>query len=629
VSTRKLPARVRAQEPAILERDIGGFALLEREIAGFSVELVQAYLASTGLSAMQAAAGSRWTQGVGAVLEEVLSHEEQERMERQLREWRLHYHYAICYGAGIEEDDMPVKFRGPIPEERLGQIRAVVDALESVAIRPDATIDEEATEFKEALCAIPFLRVIDGEIVMYETIAADRTTQMRAAKLAEHLTVDGVLLPDLYAWVTAQGQMERVTKAALDLALERLAREEAERLVVEERDRVKEVTQQRDELASELVGKRRQPVQLGDRIVFPRALIDAGYQRGAGARSKLEEAQQGSLFADESALAVMREAAEVCIERTQLGNLTPSQVRALAAVFRLFSSTGDDGKEYAQNAITVDARLMYRAGEVDPHNGRACRDMFHALLFHSHRDLYVALKFREADGGYAVAGERCPAFRVTPLWRAHTEGRKRRTEAEADAIANAWIQGGQAIGTEKIPLPDSYEVVLPLLIRKVFKSLVVAGDVLQRLDAGAKATRGKTESFSGLEWRLFIEITQRNQARHASADGQSLKSYVDRDALLADYYGIEETKRARSRGKYNERYVSQYEKAVATLESGEIARRVEAGKAGRRGGTRDVFELTGEIVHGLQARARKALDPAKKRATDSTTAGRRAASQKG
>jgi hypothetical protein len=68
----------------------------------------------------------------------------------------------------------------------------------------------------------------------------------------------------------------------------------------------------------------------------------------------------------------------------------------------------------------------------------------------------------------------------------------------------------------------------------VFKNLVVAGDVLKRLDAGAKATRGRAESFTGLEWRLFIEITQRGQSQQISADGQTQRSYVDRDLLLAD-----------------------------------------------------------------------------------------------
>lgn len=485
-----------------------------------------------------------------------------------------------------------------------------VDAFRLRALLPP----EEASAMRERLGLV-------GVPSMSEWLAESGVPETMVTRASARILVDGRMILAAEAQgdgepLGASPQMSAVVATMLPLMEPQAQKEyladlerrlaDAEQRAAAEAERRAEAERQRDAALASLTERRTGSlVQLGDRILIPGQLIDAGYKPGGGFRRQLAEVEQGDLFAPGDALDLLTTAAEALVEGTQLGDLSPAQVRALVAVFRVFSSEGDDGRELRSAPITVPARLMYQAAEIDPHNGRACRDLFQALDTLANRSLYVSLKFKDAAGRWCVAGDRSPIYHLRPYWTDVADGRKRREE-DAEGIAQEWAGRSATAGAQpwKGPLPDAYEVALPTIMRKVWRTLVVRGDILRLLDTGAKRVRGERESFTGLEWRLFVEITQRTQSQQLSDDGTTLRSFVDRHELLADFYGAEEVKKARSKGKYKTGYVAQFEKAARALEEGKVARWVpaEAGRGSRRGEAKDVFELSPDIVHGTKER---------------------------
>jgi hypothetical protein len=99
-----------------------------------------------------------------------------------------------------------------------------------------------------------------------------------------------------------------------------------------------------------------------------------------------------------------------------------------------------------------------------------------------------------------------------------------------------------------------------------------------------------------------MEITLRLQRK----DG---RSYVDRDALLIDFYGEEKIKESRARGKYSSRYVSQFLKAARLLEEGGIVRSWEQGYRTTRGEIRDVFVPNPDVIKGFKSVDGDATEP--------------------
>lgn len=446
----------------------------------------------------------------------------------------------------------------------------------------------------EIVRRIPAARADERAFGGLQQQAVAETELRRDSELDRLLTdPEGVRHPDPITWVRQRYPKETQTKTsdlafALWLAFERFEFQEVEQAVEEERSTAAAL---REQLALTRT-------RLGDRTLFPGQLIDAGYAKGAGLRGKIAQVVQGNLFADPESLAVLEAGAEIVVERTQLGRLEPLEVRALWGVFRLFSSGGDDGKKFHTAEQIVEARTFYQACGISLQNGRARHALFTAAEALARRELYVALNVKDPkDDRWYVEGRRTPIFNLTPLWTDHSDGRKRR-DAEAEELAHRWA--ARSLNPDAPwdgPLPDAFRVELPPIMRRLWNNLTLSGDVLARLDDGAKAVRGETESFSGLEWRLFVEITQRTNkdGKTAPTDGVH-PSFVDRDALLADYYGAAEVKRQRAKGKFRTGYLAQYEKAVAVLERAGLARRIEQDRQTRRGEIRDVFALNAEAM---------------------------------
>jgi len=125
--------------------------------------------------------------------------------------------------------------------------------------------------------------------------------------------------------------------------------------------------------------------------------------------------------------------------------------------------------------------------------------------------------------------------------------------------------------------------------------------VLDRLEAGSRAVRGVQAGLNPLDHRLLIEITQREQSQHRSGDGLRVRSYVDREKVLADYYGADQLAKWKRAGKLRERATVPYENAARALVEGELVARWDPTYTTTAGERRDVFELVPGVVVGTDA----------------------------
>lgn len=346
------------------------------------------------------------------------------------------------------------------------------------------------------------------------------------------------------------------------------------------------------------------PAGLRDRTIMPYALVQGGWQRGGPFKQYLEGIRQGELFTPpgEGVEGFLENAAEVVADTTQLGHLSPMQVRAMIGVFRIFTSGGDDRGMFRIGSVPVPASTLYEAAGVSPRNGRACAELFGAMDALAAREIRAAIKVRapvpEDDGQtrkgrvaaprFFVTGALTRMFEVQPVW---SNGRRGLTDAAAAALGQRWAAhrtGEEWTGA----LPDTYILTLPPIMRKVWKSLVLSGDLLERLDHGAKEVRGPTQSFDGLDWRLFMEITLRYQR----AQG---RSFVDRDGLLIEYYGADVIKRARAKGTYRGKYVGYFAKAARVLLAAGFVLDWEPDYLTTRNEHRDAFEPNPDVIKGF------------------------------
>lgn len=320
------------------------------------------------------------------------------------------------------------------------------------------------------------------------------------------------------------------------------------------------------------------------RVVLPAQLV--ALYRPQTHSTLYQRATQGELFADVATLSVLRESAELKV--AQLATLKSPEVRAMVGVFRAFTITGgEDGRDHFLPAIEIPASGLYAAMSLEAPSDRERRRHFDALTTLSRTTLRVAIKLPSPDGkGYAVQGEETPMFTVRPIWSASADGRRSLTAEEANAIATQWTSNAGA--PWEGPLPDTFRLSLPLIMQVVAARLVLSGDVFEKLDAGAKEVRGLREKFAPLDWVLYVLITQTSQPQQGGL------CFVDREQLLEDFYGAEEVRKARAKGKLRgpTGYLTQYEKAVAVLEAGGLARRVKKDyPTVKKGELRDVFEL--------------------------------------
>lgn len=470
----------------------------------------------------------------------------------------------------------------------------------------------------------PETRALSEEIQAFETAAA-LTPEERAARVAELLTgPDGTRHPDPRAWIDAAGFGH--LRGLMLNRLRDIAREEAERALADTADQLAESERKRGELERKLRRTTDKLSGLGGRTIIPGQVIGSGYHP-ATIDQVLRDVERGELYAPPDALAALRQGAEFVVPHSPLGRLPAEQVRGMLAVFRLFSTEGDDGRELPAGPLRVPARLTYTAGGLSSSRDKDRRRLFDALRAVSSLEFAIALRLKANDGRNAVVGERTAMFTMRPVWLGSTDKRRQLSDADAERIATAWAAHGATDEPWTGPLPDEYVFTLPTTVRMVWKRLVLNADVLERLDAGAKAVRGPTESFHGLEWRLFVELTQREQAGQRSDDGGRFRSYVDRDAVLLDFYGADKIEAARKAGKYRARYESQYDKAARVLEAADIARLEKRDHKTASGELRDVYELNPDVVLGTRARLANAAKKRGARAGGGKSTGRRSARQ--
>lgn len=554
--------------------------------------LARLYLEATGLSAAALAEAAEWVMRVPIYSEETLGPEIYARYQAIAPRYEAIYRLARALPEGERAINAELE-RGSLARD---EVQAITNAYRAAVERGEAPPDAVWRWYAPSL-------KIENEMVLLAEAAVAGKERLRPAKLAALLTdAKGVRHPDPITWARARYPGEPVW--TITLAFERIAREEAER-------RADTETAKREKLEKKLERLKRRPeFQLGDRTVMPRQLIEAGWTTDT-ARHQLTRIEQGELFpADARSLEMLRRA-EATVEGRQFGRLPAPEVRALMAVLRVFSSGGDDRRQFRHTAVTVPARLLYHAAGVDPRKSALCRNLVAALDALGRRQVYASLKFQEpapkgdtdAPRREFVMGEHTAVFRVTPVWRD-------RSEREASKIAQQWARRGMLQPHEDAepwdgPLPDEYMLELPPIMAKVWGALVLDGDVLGRLEAGAKRERGERQGFQSIDWALFMEITQHTQAGQVSSDGRSLKSYVDRDDFLAGFYGAAEVAKYRASGRYASRCVKQYEHAAGVLVAGGLVQEYQPQRQIRRR-VCDVFVLAPDMVRGLEGRALKA-----------------------
>lgn len=397
------------------------------------------------------------------------------------------------------------------------------------------------------------------------------TPDERRDRITKALTrADGTVAPSPADWCAVRGENLTTFRAALYVEWYEAGRREVERLEAE--------------LARER--KRKARKGLPDRTVLPQRLVDSGYRGQVGANVARDyELGTLDLFGDTDTkaqtLAVLRSEE---VQAPQLAALTPPQVRTLVGVYRL-ATDGEDG-QHLRSGFTVPAAILWRAmgltGAVRDNERRA---HFAALLDVSRKRIKWTATVTLGERGAVMGGE-CAPFEVRPIWSDGEDGRRTYTPDEAQRIADAWhkLAPGDAWTG---PIPDRFLVTIPNDMRAIDRRLVLSGDTVTKLDEGAKVARGPRESFSTLDWVLWMTITQAVQRPHGG------RAYVNVAAVLDAVYSPEKVAAQRRKGKLGGRsgYLTQYEKAVAVLDAGGLARRVKRDHTTGKGGRRDVFEL--------------------------------------
>jgi hypothetical protein len=331
--------------------------------------------------------------------------------------------------------------------------------------------------------------------------------------------------------------------------------------------------------------KREKKRKLPDHMAIPQKLLDAGYRPGV-AVNLLNSFKNGDLklggdySEQEKTLAVLQRSPEV--RAPQLGKLTTPQVRTLLGVFRLVTVGDDDGK--LRSDFTVPASMMWHAVNLVGSVSDAQRRTHFAALVDMSRLRLRWTATIETEKGSAVMGGECPPFEVRPIWSATEDGRRGYTPAAAQQIAEAWNRN---TGPWTGPLPNEFYVTIPVDMRAVDRRLVLSGNLLEKLEDGARKVRGPTETFAPIDWTLWITITQTVQRPHNG------RAFVDVAQVLASVYEAEKVAAQRRKGKLRgpSGYLTQYEKAVQVLEAGGLARRVVKDHATTKGARRDVFEI--------------------------------------
>lgn len=416
-----------------------------------------------------------------------------------------------------------------------------------------------------------------------ERQALRASADFKPAELREQITAqltrpDGTVAPTPAEWCTTNG----LDSAAFAQALA----EEAHQLFEEWFKEGRELIERAQAiLAGKGKRKRKERALLPDHTALPQKLIEAGYRPGVAVNQlKAFNSRALDLFGDyetQQRTKALLESPE--ISAPQLGKLTPPQVRTLLGVYRL--ATVGNGDERLRSGFTVPASLMWKAlNLVGSVSDAQRRTHFAALYDMSQFRLRWTAIITQEGGGVAVLGGECAPFEVRPIWSDKEDGRRSYTAKECKDIAKEWTENS---GPWKGPLPDAFIVTIPDDMRPLDKRLVLSGNLLEKLESGARAVRGPTETFMPIDWTLWITITQTVQRPHKG------RAFVDVAQVLASVYEAEKVAAHRRKGKLRgpSGYLTQYEKAVRVLEAAGLARREKQDYATTKGARRDVFEI--------------------------------------
>jgi hypothetical protein len=346
-------------------------------------------------------------------------------------------------------------------------------------------------------------------------------------------------------------------------------------------------------------------------------LTQSGWNRNYITRN-IQQIKQGKLTGNALASQLALEltdntGTELVASASQLGRMSTWQARALVGVLRLFSSHGTDGRTFNRQSIPVPTALFMSAAGVGNRQSDRLK-LFNEALELSRKQIRIGLKRQAAKPAEWKKGDPEPPwefgvqeaapFTVTCSWRQSRTKRdpekidKRRglTKADVDRIGAEWLahRNGEWSG----PLPDEMTFTLPDVMKFVFKATFLNADILGALDTAAKRVRGRSESFTGLDWRLFNEVLLTRQTEIGL-------SYVEREALLKDFFDTPGDPRvANDAAKYGRDIdrakrgcFAEYRKSVRVLEEAGLVEVVtldhHAAKKGTKGGNRlrDVFRL--------------------------------------
>lgn len=380
----------------------------------------------------------------------------------------------------------------------------------------------------------------------------------------------------------------RVIKSGIleqTLAEEREKRKAAEELATTEKNRRKELE-----------------AGLPDRTMFPGQMVRYGYSTNLSTdfARLAEELSKGQtdLFPAQNALEVIRAHAEMEYSTSQLANMSAAEVRAMHGVYRLFTGGGDDRTEFATQSMSVDMGQLCQAAGIKSGRAKDRAALFDGVRALARRSLPVALKVPQQDGRVCVVGDRTPIIEVKPVWMASAQGRRVLSESDVHALSEQYARDSDTPWDG--PLPDVFVFTLPSLMRRISERLVLRGDVLARLEAGSHAVRGAQSGLNPLDHRLLMEITQRQQSRQRSDDGTRVRSFVDRERVLADHYGPEKLAKWRQQRKFRERATEPYENAVQALIAGGLVVEWTPEYQTAHGELRDVFELAPGVMMGSE-----------------------------
>lgn len=432
---------------------------------------------------------------------------------------------------------------------------------------------------------------------------------------------DGTEFPTPETWLYALAALgEAHDLPTLEAGLERIGQEASERLhaaeLEAERAEREKAERERDALAEQL---QHVTPGLSKSVVFPRPVLQSGYDPKYFARLH-DKLEQRELFVTADASgeldrAFLLEHSGVTIPPAQLAHLDPLEVRALFGVLRLFSRYNDK-TEYTTDQVVVPASLLFDATHTS-RSGSQRRAQFNALLKLSERVLYFATVV-EYEGRSILTGERSPLFTLRPRWADSDDRRRALSASDATEVVRQWTARGHVNAGESMPewtgpLPDSFVLALPPVVRTLTGALVLNADILERLERGAREVhRGKKThpGFSSLALPLLMRIAQTVQKAQRSDDGTRARSFVDRHAFLCEYYGAEQVAKARSRGKFREKMLAPYQTAVQTLLAGGLVAHYNPDHTTAKGEHRDVFELAPDVVRGSQRTGAALPDPA-------------------